>query len=125
MSSAAPFLAAAVLLAAAGNLLLRRGMRDRGAPRSSSAGASLAATARHALASPSVWSGTLAYAAAMACWLIVLGRAEIGLVYPAFAGGTTLCVMAASVLVLGERLEPRRAIGAALVVAGIALASLG
>jgi multidrug transporter EmrE-like cation transporter len=54
----------------------------------------------------------------------VLGRAEIGLVYPVFLGGATVCVMTASIAVLREPLEPRRVVGAALMIAGIFLASL-
>jgi multidrug transporter EmrE-like cation transporter len=59
----------------------------------------------------------------MGCWLVVLGRAEIGLVYPVFTGSVTFVVMLASAVLLGERLERRRVIGAVLMVAGILVAS--
>ncbi len=121
MTAAVPFLIPAVFLAAFGNLLLRQGMRSLDV---GSRPASLGSTALHALRSPAVWSGTTSYAAAMACWLQVLSRAEIGLVSPVFSGGATVVVMVASVLWLGERIEARRAIGAVLMIAGIFIASM-
>ena len=123
MSAAVAFLIPAVVLAAVSNLLLRHGMRPL-AERVEGQGPSLVGTALHALRSWAVWTGTLGYAAAMACWLQVLGRTEIGLVYPAFTGGGTICIMALSVLVLREKLEKRRILGAALMIGGIFLAAL-
>ncbi len=121
MSSVVIYLVLAIILASAGNLLLRRGMRSitkDGRP------VSLGKTAAHAIRSPSVWAGTLSYATAMGFWLQVLGHAEIGLVYPIFSGGATICVMAAAVTFLGETLERRRILGALLMIAGIFLASI-
>jgi len=123
VSAALPFLVPAIVLAAAGNLLLSRGMRVLGAGRGA-APVSLVSTATHALRSRLVWAGMISYVAAMGFWLEVLGRAEIGLVYPVFLGGATVCVMTASIAVLREPLEPRRVVGAALMIAGIFLASL-
>lgn len=118
MRAALPFLLAAIALAAGSNVLLRRGMRTlRGV-------STLRATAVHALRSPAVWAGTLGYVTAMGFWLEVLGRAEIGLVYPVFNGSVTVLVIGASALALGERLEPRRVAGALLMLAGIFVASL-
>jgi len=70
------------------------------------------------------WAGSLGYAAAMGCWLEVLGRAEIGLVYPMFTGATTILVMTASVVGLREHLGWRRVVGAALMIAGVFVAYL-
>jgi multidrug transporter EmrE-like cation transporter len=117
VSAAVTFLVPAVLLAATGNLLLRLGMRSLG-------GATLMQTLAHALRSAKVWAGGISYVTAMGCWLQVLGRADISLVYPVFSGGAAVCVMIASVLLLGERLELRRVVGAALMIAGIFLASM-
>lgn len=121
MTAALLFLVVAVILAATGNLLLKRGMRriDR-----RTGPASLRATAGHALRTPSVWLGTASYGTAMMAWLQVLGRAEIGLVYPIFSGATTVTVMVASVFVLREPLGRWRAVGAALMIAGVFVASL-
>lgn len=117
MSASVTFLIPAILLAAAGNMLLRLGMRSLG-------GATLAQTLVHALRSGKVWAGMVSYVSAMGCWLQVLGRSDISLVYPVFSGGAAVCVMIASVLLLGERLERRRIIGAALMIAGIFVASM-
>lgn len=121
MTAALPFLLPAMVLAAAGNLLLSRGMRALGGGERP---ASIATTLWHALRSFPVWAGMVSYVTAMGFWLQVLGRTEIGLVYPVFLGGATVLVMAASRVVLGERLERRRLIGAVLMVAGILLASM-
>jgi len=147
-----PVLAAAIVLAAASNVMLRVGMRrlgdgGSGSRRGSGSGPSpqgfgriargfipghgagigrgsgIGSTLVHALRSGPVWAGSLGYVAAMGCWLVVLGRAEIGLVYPVFTGSVTFVVMLASTLLLGERLERRRVIGAVLMVAGILVAS--
>lgn len=115
------FLILAVSLAAVGNLLLKRGMRSIDG---SKGPVSLRSTAFHALRTPSVWLGTASYATAMMAWLQVLARAEIGLVYPIFSGATTVTVMIASVFALKERLGRWRALGAALMIAGVFVASL-
>ncbi len=122
MTLSLPYLVAAIALASASNVMLRRGMRHLAA---GGGKPSLWGTLTHALRSPSVWAGSLGYAAAMGCWLEVLGRVEISLVYPIFTGSVTFGVMAASTVVLGERIERRRVIGAALMIAGICLAFWG
>lgn len=121
MIAVLPFLVPAIVLAAAGNLLLSRGMRALGA--TSVGHVSLVSTAIHALRSGLVWAGMVSYVAAMGFWLAVLGRAEIGLVYPVFVGGATVVVLAVSIVALREPLEPRRLAGAVLMIAGIFLAS--
>jgi len=116
MNGSLPFIVTAVLLSAGANVMLRRGMGTMGGA------GGFGATLRHALGSLWVWLGSLGFFAAMGSWLLVLSRAEISLVYPMFSGGTTLCVILASVLLLKEKINLPRVIGALLMVSGIFVA---
>jgi len=90
-------------------------------------------TARQALASESLWKGYLgllsnpavvaglaAYGLSALVWLRVLAELDVSKAYPFVALGIVL-TMTAGALVLGEVVSPLRAIGAALVVAGVVL----
>ena len=118
MIAALPFLLGALLFMASGQVTLRVGLRSR------PPGLSIGGTLAFALRSPWVWAGSFAQAAAMGLWLLVLQRAEIGLVYPVFIAGGMVLVVASSRLVLGEKVSRRRIIGVVLMLAGILLAWL-
>lgn len=110
-----------MVLAATANLFLRKGMQT---PARQGKPLGLFGTAVHAIRSVNVWLGGLTYIVAMACWLYVLKNTEIGLAYPIFAGGSSVCVVFASMIFLGERPEVRRIVGALLMIAGIFVSSI-
>jgi multidrug transporter EmrE-like cation transporter len=118
MLGALPFLLLAIAFTVAGQVMMRRGMQFE------RRGGGLIGTLLQAARSPLAWLGSFGLAAAMLCWLKVLSRVEIALVYPIFIGSGIMGVMLASSLVLRERIGLRRWIGTGLMLLGVIAASL-
>ena len=61
------------------------------------------------------------YVLSFVLWLLILRAVPLAMAYPA-AGGLTICgSTAASVLFLGERIQPSQGVGIALVILGVVL----
>ena len=105
----------------AGDLLKARGMRRQGAPDRFDAGALgrfVAAVAGNHL----FWWSIAAYAVSFFAFMALLSIREVSFAVPATASGYAVETVLAKLL-LGERISRRRQLGAALVVAGVALAA--
>jgi len=72
--------------------------------------------------SPFFWGGMLCYAASICVWLGALAKAPVSTAYPMLSLGYVV-VTGASVLFLGESLTPAKALGIALICAGVVLVS--
>jgi multidrug transporter EmrE-like cation transporter len=68
------------------------------------------------------WAGMLCYAASVCVWLAALSKAPVSTAYPMLSLGY-IVVTAISVLWLGETLSPAKAMGIALICAGVVLVS--
>jgi multidrug transporter EmrE-like cation transporter len=68
------------------------------------------------------WAGMLCYAASVCVWLAALSKAPVSTAYPMLSFGY-IVVTAISVLWLGETLSPAKAMGIALICAGVVLVS--
>jgi len=71
-----------------------------------------------------LWVGTVLYAASAAAWLLALSTAPPELVYP-FLCLSYLGVAIAAVVIIGERLTPAQWAGVLLIIAGVAVVTLG
>ena len=72
--------------------------------------------------SPSFSAGMVCYAASVCVWLAALAKAPVSTAYPMLSLGY-VAVAAVSVLWLGESMAPAKAIGIALICAGVILVS--
>lgn len=108
----------AVLVAAAGQVLLRHGMQV--AKAASADGGSLII---HAATSPSVLGGLVVFGVSALLWLAALARVPLSLAYPFNALGY-LGILAASALILHENVRPLTWLGSSVVVAGLILVVL-
>lgn len=78
---------------------------------------------RRVATSPMTMAGFGAYALEIVLWLAVLSRAPLSVAFPLAA--LAYCgVLATSRFVLGERVSPRRWLGASIVTLGVALVCL-
>ena len=68
------------------------------------------------------WSGMLCYAASVCVWVAALSKAPVSTAYPMLSLGYVV-VAAVSVAWLGESLTPGKALGIALICAGVVLVS--
>jgi multidrug transporter EmrE-like cation transporter len=68
------------------------------------------------------WAGMLCYGASVCVWLAALSKAPVSTAYPMLSLGY-IVVAAVSVLWLGETLSPAKALGIALICAGVVLVS--
>ena len=110
------WLGIASVLAAAANLLLRRGMRTM---KHESSALDLL---QHVLFSFSALSGGFCYVLAMIAWLLVLRDTLLTVAYPVFVSLTFTIILGAPSFVLNEKVTLRHAGGALLIAVGIALA---
>ena len=112
-------LAAIVLFAASGDVLLSRGMKDVG-------GLSLANWTRvfPSLLNPWVFCGILLLIGFMSCYLTALSWADLTFVLPATAVGYILMALLAKFF-LHEQVSTRRWIGILLIVAGVGFVAGG
>lgn len=106
-----------VALVICGQLMLKAGMKRVGA-----VGAARlrkpASLLRDIVRSPLVPLGFVVYGFSALAWIVILSRVELSFAYP-FLGLAYAAVVAAAVVVFGERLAPRQWLGVALVVAGV------
>ena len=105
---------ASVILAAAGQVLMKLGMSAVG-------GGSFAATIAAGFSEPVVLLGLVCYAASTVSWLIVLSRVPLSVAYPFGALSYDAVVLVA--LATGEHVSGLRWLGVALIVGGIWLVS--
>ena len=68
------------------------------------------------------WSGMVCYAASVCVWVAALSKAPVSTAYPMLSLGYVV-VAAVSVAWLGESLTPGKALGIALICAGVVLVS--
>jgi len=68
------------------------------------------------------WTGMTCYAASVCVWLAALSKAPVSTAYPMLSLGYVV-VAAVSVLWLGESMAPAKALGIALICAGVILVS--
>lgn len=111
-------LAAAVVLASCGDVLLSRGMRGVGEVRLQRP-ADLLALAGQALRQRDVRIGIACMAAYFGCYIVSLAQLDVSLANPLTAL-SMVCSCAYAVAVLRERIPPERWLGIALVVIGAA-----
>ncbi len=105
----------------AGDLLKALGMRRQGAPDAFGAGA-LGRFAAAVAGNRLFWQSIAAYAVSFFGFMALLSIREVSFAVPATASGYAVETVLAK-LFLGERISGRRGLGAALVVAGVALAA--
>jgi multidrug transporter EmrE-like cation transporter len=72
--------------------------------------------------SPPFWAGMVCYAASVCVWLAALSKAPVSTAYPMLSLGY-VAVAAVSVIWLGESMTPAKAMGIALICAGVVLVS--
>ena len=106
------YLASYTLLSTAGLLLLRRALDEERMP-----GDSLL----ERILAPGVVVGGALYIASFGVWLLALSRHPVTTVYPIFIGASFVGVLLGGWLVLGERLDAIRVVGAVVVFFGILL----
>jgi multidrug transporter EmrE-like cation transporter len=111
-----------VLLSAAAQLLMKRGMTPDPALLQSAASGPLGAY-QHALGSPLVWLGFGLYGASAVLWLWVLSRLDVSLAYPLVSLGFVV-TFALGIVWLGEPFTWLKAAGCALIVVGVGLLAL-
>ncbi len=111
-----PLILAAVGLSSLAQLLLKRGMLAIGG--FDFVAGQLAALLPRLALSPFIAGGIACYVASLGLWLMVLSRVEVSAAYPFVSVGFVVVAVAGSWL-FGEALGPTRALGIALIVAGV------
>lgn len=106
----------AVALAATGQVTLKHGM-TQSATNATRTGASLLT---QAAGNVWVWIGLLLFGISAIAWLLTLSRVPLAIAYPFNALGY-LAILAASVVVLGEKANLWTLLGSAMVVGGLIL----
>ena len=71
-----------------------------------------------------VWAGLAIFAVSAVLWLFALSRADLSFAYPFAALGYVIIVIA-SILFLGEHVQPITWVGVVLIIAGIVLIAQG
>jgi multidrug transporter EmrE-like cation transporter len=84
--------------------------------------ATLADSVAILLKSPPFWAGMVCYAASVCVWLAALSKAPVSTAYPMLSLGYVV-VAAVSVMWLGESMTLAKAMGIALICAGVVLVS--
>ncbi|HZL05861.1 MAG TPA: hypothetical protein VFE45_10680, partial [Coriobacteriia bacterium] len=105
---------ASVILAAAGQVLMKLGMASLG-------GGDFTSTIASGLTEPLVLLGLACYAASSVSWLIVLSRVPLSVAYP--FGALSYVAVVVVALATGEHVSGLRWLGVALIVGGIWLIS--
>lgn len=116
------FLVLTVLFTVVGQLLVKRGMLQVGAPPERLI--SLPEFVIRAFTNPSVVLGLGCAVVASACWTIAIARAELSVAYP-FLGLGIVLVLALSGALFGEVVPIQRWIGVLVVCLGLYVASRG
>jgi drug/metabolite transporter (DMT)-like permease len=117
--SALPAILAGVLLAVAGQLLVKHGINLQGG---GSFAAGLLRGYLRIYSSPWVLLGSGLYAVSILFWVYSLSRVPLSFAYP-FVSLSYVLVILASRLLLGEAVPPLRWLGVAVICAGILLVS--
>ena len=76
------------------------------------------------LANPWIWSGAAAGFGAALCWMLALAKLQLTYAYP-FVSLSFVLVLIMGFLLLGESLSWAKAIGVALIIAGVTVSSQG
>ena len=109
-----------ILLNAGAHVSLKMGMSSKG-PVSSGG---LFGAVRRILLNPFVIGGMAAYVCSFVFYAALLSKMDLSLAFPLCTSTAFLLVLAASVFLFRERLNRRRAVGAAAILVGILLISL-
>ena len=116
------FILGCIILAPAGNLLLKHGMMQVGDLSHNSGG--LLPYVIKTFTRPEILIGMAMYIGSFVMWLGLLSMMDISIVYPVFVSAAFIIVTVASMLWFGETVNITRIVGIAVVVAGIAIVSL-
>ncbi len=109
-----------ILLSAAGQLVLRRGVGTGGTQTS----AKSTSYWRAVLLSPWVWAYGFSLVGAMGLWLIAIAHVPISYAYPLLSSGYIFVALMSRAF-LGERVGPSRWLAIVVLSVGVALISLG
>ncbi len=110
-----------IILAPAGNLLLKWGMNECGSIAETNLG--VVPYYLNVFTKPQVWVGTVCYIVSALLWMAVLGMMDISAAYPIFVSAAFLIVTVAAVIFFQEHVNWVRIVGILVVVAGIFLVS--
>ena len=110
-----------IILAPAGNLLLKWGMNECGSITETNL--SVVQYYLDVLSKPQVLVGTVIYIVSALLWLAVLGMMDITAAYPIFVSGAFLIVTIAAVVLLQEHVNLVRILGILVMLLGIFLVS--
>ncbi len=110
-----------IILAPAGNLLLKWGMNECGSITETNVG--VVRYYLDVLSKPQVLVGTGIYIVSALLWLAVLGMMDITAAYPIFVSGAFLIVTVAAILFFREHVNWLRIVGILVVVLGIYIVS--
>ena len=118
-------LAAALLLNASANVMMKVGMTRVEAGGGLLAGG-LPAALRTVLTSPVLVIGLVCFGLNAACYMFALQSPtlKISLAYPVMVGGGFAIIAAVAYLVLGERMTPGQWVGVVLVLAGVMIIAI-
>jgi multidrug transporter EmrE-like cation transporter len=116
------FILGCIILAPAGNLLLKHGMMQVGDFSTNSG--SLMSFALKTFTRPEILIGMVLYIGSFVMWLGLLSMMDISIVYPVFVSAAFVIVTAVSIFLFHESVNTLRIIGIAVVVAGITLVSI-
>ena len=110
-----------IILAPAGNLLLKWGMNECGSIAETNLG--VVPYYLNVFTKPQMWVGTVCYIVSALLWMAVLGMMDISAAYPIFVSAAFLIVTVAAVLLFQEHVNLMRILGILIVVLGIFLVS--
>ncbi len=110
-----------IILAPAGNLLLKWGMNECGSITETNMG--VVRYYLDVLSKPQVLAGTAIYIVSALVWLAVLGMMDLSAAYPIFVSGAFLIVTIAAVVFFQEHVNWVRIVGILVVVLGIYIVS--
>jgi drug/metabolite transporter (DMT)-like permease len=113
-----PLILTAVMLGAVAQLTLKRGMQMYGEVSLGSIWGQLG----HILSVPQVLIGFLLYGLSSILWIAVVSSVDISMAYP-MVSSAYVVVFLGSWLLLGEQISPMRAVGLAVIVAGVVIIS--
>ena len=110
-----------IIIAPAGNLLLKWGMNECGSIAETNLG--VVSYYLNVFTKPQVWVGTVCYIVSALLWMAVLGMMDISAAYPIFVSGAFLLVTMAAILLFREHVNWVRIVGILVVVLGIFIVS--
>lgn len=122
MAMKVSFILGCIILAPAGNLLLKHGMGQVGDLSHNTGG--LLPFVIKTFTRPEILIGMAMYIGSFVMWLGLLSMMDISIVYPVFVSAAFIIVTVASMLWFGETVNTMRIVGIAVVVAGIAIVSI-